>query len=134
MGITYSSNFNIMKTLTSLDNVEKAKLLHELFKENMPDFISYLYEYTESVLDSKEELITSWDNGMFGVDFWFSLTETIKAKAERYKRDLERSSSVFSNQLFDGYNAIFTAHVLVQYASRACQEPKFKQAIELLFT
>lgn len=123
-----------MQPLKLLNNVQKARLLHSLLLNEMPDFISYLYEYTESVLDSKEELRSSWKEQLFGVDFWFELAEDIKSRAERYSKNLSKSSSVFADQLFDGYSALFTVHVLTQYAVRPETDLKFKQAVELLFS
>lgn len=123
-----------MQPLEILNNVQKARLLHSLLRNEMPNFISYLYEYTKSVLDSKEELRISWNEPLFGIDFWFELAEGIKSKIERYPKDLRRNSNIFADQLFDGYLAMFTVHVLTQYVLRRETELKFKQAVELLFS
>lgn len=122
-----------MQPLKLLNNVQKARLLHCLLLSEIPDFMSYLYEYTESVLDSQNELRESWKESLFGVDFWFELAEDIKQKLERYAKDLRKSSNVFADQLFDGYSAIFTVHVLQQYTARNEANLKFKQAFDLLF-
>lgn len=124
----------MMQPLKLLNNVQKARLLHGLFLSEIPDFISYLYEYAESVLESKEELRTSWQGGMFSVDFWFELAEDVKKKTLKYGKDLRKSSPLFADQLFDGYSAMFTIHVLNQYGVKAETDLKFKQAIDLLFT
>jgi len=123
-----------MQPLKLLNNVQKARLLHTLLSNEIPDFISYLNEYTECVLDSKEELRTSWQGGMFSVDFWFELAEDVKKKTLKYGKDLRKSSPLFADQLFDGYTAMFTIHVLNQYGAKPETDVKFKQAIDLLFT
>lgn len=123
-----------MQPLKLLNNVQKARLLHSLLMSEIPDFISYLYEYTESVLDSKQELRSSWQGGMFGVEFWFELAEDIKRRTLKYGKDLRKSSSLFADQLFDGYSAMFTIHVLNQYSAKSETDLKFRQAVELLFT
>lgn len=123
-----------MQPLKMLNNVQKARLLHSLLLTEMPDFVSYLYEYTESVLDSKEELRSSWQDGMFGVDFWFELAGDVKRKTLKYGKDLRKSSPLFADQLFDGYSAIFTIHVLNQYTAKPETDLKFRQAVEFLFT
>jgi hypothetical protein len=122
-----------MQPLKLLNNVQKARLLHSLLATEMPDFLSYCYEYTEKVLDAKEELKANWKDQLFGADFWLELAEDCKRKAEKYKKELTRSSSVFADQLFDGYAAIYTTHVLLQYAEAEGTDRKFKQAVELLF-
>ena len=123
-----------MQPLKMLTNVHKARLLHSLLITEIPDFISYLLEYTEKVLDSKDELRANWKDQLFGVDFWFELAEDVKRKANKYAKELTRSSNVFADQLFDGYSAIYTVHVLTQYSVVAGADIKFKQAVDLLFT
>lgn len=46
---------------------------------------------------------------------------------------LHRSPRVFSDQLFDGYNAIFLTNSLIEYADREACKPQMKQAIHLFF-
>lgn len=46
---------------------------------------------------------------------------------------LHRSTRVFSDQLFDGHNAIFLINCLIEYADREECSPKMKEAIHLLF-
>ncbi len=52
---------------------------------------------------------------------------------KRYNVTLHRSTRVFSDQLFDGYNAIFLTNCLIVYADGEECSPKLKEAIHLLF-
>jgi len=124
-----------MQPLRMLTNVPKARLLHSLLIQEIPDFLGYLKELTETVLSDKERIKAEWKDQMFGVDFWFELAEQVHRVLAKYPKDLCKSSGVFADQLFDGYTAIFTAHALTQYVA-LCRhtDPKFKQAVELLFT
>lgn len=45
-----------MKTIDQLTNVEKAKIIFDLFRNEMPAFIEYLGVVTEKVIDEKEEI------------------------------------------------------------------------------
>lgn len=123
-----------MQPLKLLNNVQKARLLHCLLIPEIPDFLSFLYEYSGKVLNSKEELAANWKDQLLGVDFWFELAEDARTKAGTYAKDLKKSSSVFAEQLFDGYTAIYVVHVLLQYTDNHNADIKFKQAVDFLFT
>jgi len=123
-----------MQPLEMLNNVQKARLLHSLLRTEIPDFISFLYEHTERFIDHKEELATTWKDEMFGFEFWLGLAEDVQKRANKYGKELHRSSPVFADQLFDGYTAIYCVHVLIKYAETETVHIKFKQAIHFLFT
>jgi hypothetical protein len=117
-----------MKPLQLLNNVQKARLLHSLLINEMPEFLKYLNEFTETVLNDKERIAAEWKDQLFEVGIWFELAAEVQPK------DLYKSSAVFADQLFGGFMAIFSAHALVQYVTlRRNTDPKFKPAVELLF-
>jgi len=123
-----------MQPLKLLTNVQKARLLHSLLIQEIPEFLGYLNELTETVLNDKERIKAEWKDQLFSVDFWFELAEQVQKVMAKYPKDLYKSANVFADQLFDGYTAIFTAHALVQFvASGRNTDPKFKPAVELLF-
>jgi hypothetical protein len=123
-----------MQPLQLLTNVQKARLLHSLLINEIPEFLGYLNELTETVLNDKERITAGWKDQLFGVDFWFELAEEVQKVMAKYSKDLYKSTAVFADQLFGGYNAIFTAHALVQYVTNGRHtDPKFKPAVELLF-
>ena len=124
-----------MQPLKLMTNVQKARLLHSLLNNEIPEFLGYLNELTETVLNDRERITAEWKDQMFGVDFWFELAEEVQRVMGRYPKDLYKSSAVFADQLFGGYTAIFTAHALTQYVALGKHiEPKFKPAVELFFT
>ncbi|WP_374950143.1 hypothetical protein [Mucilaginibacter sp.] len=124
-----------MQPLKMLNNVQKARLLHSLLINEIPDFLGYLNELTETVLNDKERVSAEWKNQLFGVDFWFGLAEEVQRVMAKYPKDLHKSAAVFADQLFDGYTAIFTAHALTQYVANGRDtDPKFKPAVDLLFS
>jgi hypothetical protein len=124
----------IMQPLKMLTNVQKARLLHSLLINEIPDFLGYLNELTETVLNDRERITAEWKDQFFGVDFWFELAEQVQKVMAKYPKDLYKSANVFADQLFDGYTAIFTVHGLTQYVALGRHtEPKFKPAVELLF-
>jgi len=123
-----------MQPLKMLNNVQKARLLHSLLLQEIPGFLGYFSELTEAVLDDRERLAREWDNQLFGLDFWLELAGHVQAVMAKYPKELCKSSSVFADQLFDGFTAIFTIHALTRYVAGDRQtDPKFKPAVELLF-
>lgn len=129
-----SRKTQIMQPLKILNNVQKARLLHSLLIQEIPEFLGYLNELIELVLNDKERITAEWKDQLFGVDFWFDLAEQVQRVMAKYAKELYKSSAVFADQLFDGYTAIFTAHALTQYVANSRNaDPKFKPAVELLF-
>ena len=123
-----------MQPLQLLNNVQKARLLHSLLMNEIPNFLGYLNELTEKVLNDKERITAEWKDQLFGVDVWFGLAEEVQRVMAKYPKDLYKSAAVFADQLFGGYTAIFTAHALTQYVANSRNtDPKFKPAVELLF-
>jgi len=127
--------FKIMQSLKILNNVQKARLLHSLLIEEIPAFLGYLNELTETVLNDRERITAEWKDPMFEVVFWFELATEVQRVIAKYPKDLHKSSGVFADQLFDGFLALFSVHALVQYtANDGNAGPKFIQAVDLLFT
>jgi hypothetical protein len=123
-----------MQPLQLLTNVQKARLLHSLLINEIPEFLGYLNELTETILNEKESIAAGWKDQLFGVDFWFELAEEVQKVMAKYIKELYKSSAVFADHLFGGYNAIFTAHALAQYVANGRHtDPKFKPAVDLLF-
>ncbi len=123
-----------MQPLKMLNNVQKARLLHSLFTNEIPEFLGYLNELTETVLNDKEQIAAEWKDQMFDAGLWFELAAEVQRVMAKYPKDLYKSSTVFSDQLFGGFMAIFTAHALVQYITLGRNtDPKFKPAVELFF-
>lgn len=123
-----------MKPLDNLINVEKAKLLHELF----PQEIRALLEYTDNMcltIQEDEQLIRSqWENGLLTVEAWLSFVEEVRNKINKYGKRLHTHSRLFADQLFDGYVALYMVHCMTLYTTvRKHSNPKFTLAIDLLF-
>jgi hypothetical protein len=123
-----------MKTLHSFTNVDKAKLIHALFIHEIPGFLKYTQTLSAYIKEHPEEVRQVWKNQLFGVDFWFQLSEDTDRKIKRYGSQLEKSSNVFAGQLFDGYGALYLHHCLTTYTEQGKHsDPKFKTAVDLFF-
>ncbi|MVN91463.1 hypothetical protein [Mucilaginibacter aquatilis] len=123
-----------MQPLSILNNVQKARLLHSLLSSEIPRFLGYLRELTETVLSDQERIAAQWKDQMFGVEMWFELARETQKVMARYPKDLRKSAPVFADQLFGGFMALFTVHALLQYTAQDRQDdPRFKLAVGLLF-
>ncbi|WP_139112876.1 hypothetical protein [Mucilaginibacter sp. PPCGB 2223] len=122
-----------MKTIEQLMNVDKAKIIFDLFRDEIPEFLEYTQAIAEKVANDKEELLVNWNNPFLSYHQWLQLAERVASAIKKYDKNLTKSGNLFTNQLFDGYLAIFTNHCLEQYGLHRAKSPRFRQAIELFY-
>jgi hypothetical protein len=124
-----------MKPLESLNNVEKAKLLHSLFPAEAAGILQFVSGMSQTIAGEQEHQRGSWNkNELFGFDFWLSLSEQAQKTITKYGRQLEKNSSLFADQLFDGYGAVYMVHCLIIYiTTQKHANTKFTLAVDLLF-
>ena len=123
-----------MKPLAQLNNAERAKLLFEWFPQEVPDFLVFQKAITENLLRDPAQIKDHWQNQFFTAEFWLKLAAIANKVLDKYKARLAGSSRLFSDQLFDGYVALYSAHCLHEYIKYNKQEdPKLTTAVELLF-
>ena len=125
---------NTMRALDKMNNVERAYLLAKLFPDTLKELTAFVQEETERFRAQEEYMRSIWaDKTLLTADFWFGLVGNTEQILKRYNVMLHRSLRVFSDQLFDGYNAIFLTNCLIEYAERENCDRKLKEAIHLLF-
>jgi hypothetical protein len=123
---------NVMQPLRTLNNVQKARLLHALLLHEIPAFLIYTQQLSTYMRENPDEVRKVWVNQLFSVGFWFQLAEEADRKIKTYGKQLEKSSAVFSETLFDGYGALYLNHCLVTYTEQGKHsDPKFKVAVDL---
>jgi len=123
-----------MKALKEMNNVERAYLLAKLFPDTLKELTAFVQQETEHFRANEDYMRSIWaDKTLITADFWFGLVSNTEYLLKRYNVMLHRSTRVFSDQLFDGYNAIFLTNCLIEYAGTAECNAKMKEAIHLLF-
>jgi hypothetical protein len=128
----FNLNTEIMKTLKSLNNIQKAKLLHDLFHDEIPDFLKFLKGECETIITTAEQIKADWKSNFFTAELWISLAEQTSQTLQKQQNDLQNSSFLFSEQLFLGFGAAFLSHQLWRYTeTQECTDPKFKIAVDL---
>ena len=122
-----------MKTIDQLLNVDKAKIMFDLFRNEIPEFLEYTQTIADKVTQDKEELLANWTNPFLSYHQWLNLSERVNGVIKKYGKNLAKSSNLFADQLFDGYLAIFSNHCLEQYSINKAHSPKFKLAINMFY-
>ena len=123
-----------MQPLKLLNNVQKARLLHSLFLQEIPPFLDYVKHACLIIEDNREELRRDWTNGLLTPDAWIELAAETERCLDRRRKGLFASSVVFAEQLFSGFGSLFMCHQLQQYVgNNHHQDPKFRTAVDLFF-
>jgi hypothetical protein len=120
-----------MKSISQYNNVEKARALHQLFPNAVKGFIAFAKAHAQNTIDQKDELSKNWGSQPFNFDFWLQLAEEVVKKTKFYNGKLVTNSKLFSEQLFDGYLAIYTNNCFDLYSRQDDCPAKLKQAIAL---
>ncbi len=122
-----------MQPLQILNNVQKARLLHALFIHEVPAFLDFLESQCQVIDENRDAVKSEWNQRLLTADLWLELAQETARCLKKYGKTLRNNSSVFSEQLFFGYGAIFMNHQLQQYVeNNRHADPKFKTAVELL--
>ncbi len=122
-----------MKELTKMTNTEKARLLHDLFPEEMPHLLEYMLTICADLKENEESHRQNWTSGIMTFNLWLRLSEQAAMLIKKFRRDMEKSSRIFSYQLCFGYTAVYLNDQIIKYAAQEIQHPKFKLAINLLY-
>jgi hypothetical protein len=123
-----------MKPLNKRSNVEKAKLLFDLFPQEIPNFILFAKQITQAINDDPENLKNKAIDQIHTTEFWRNLASNANKKLDEYGDKLANRSRLFSVELFDDYNSIYACYCLHQYMiSQKYKDRKFRTAVMLLF-
>ena len=121
-----------MKAITQMNNVEKGKLLADLFPEEMEGMVDAIKGAFDYLMDNEAEVRREWDTNLLPTDFWFRTAKQVGNAIELQGARMVKKPRVFADQLFDGYNALFTVDTLVRYRI-VSDNKKFQYAIQMLF-
>ena len=115
-----------------MNNVEKGKLLAALFPEQLAGLLESITQAYRYLSDNEESLRAGWQDKLITFGFWQRNAEGVQAAVTQYGSRLTKSSSLFADQLFDGYYALFTIDCILKQAKDS-ENPKYRQAVALLF-
>lgn len=121
-----------MKSLDEQTDKEKAKLLHQLFPDEIRRFIVFAETQTKKIISSPDALRENWQGDLITVEVWVELAERARAIFDKYKQKLDADSSLFADQLFDAYQSMLTRHCLQQF-NRYTGNQRFIKTVHAFF-
>lgn len=122
-----------MKTLTELSNIEKARLLGQLFRRELPMIVESIEATCKQFLKEEAYVRAHWDNGFLQVDLWYTVVRELEVQIGKYRFDMGKSPNVFADQLFYGYRAMVSVQSLLKMDDINNGASSLKQAINLFF-
>lgn len=121
-----------MKPFDELNIIDKAKLLHELFPDEIKGLIEFILQTANELTTNPEKVKDNWGGKQFSADAWVELARDTDRRIVRNFDALIKIKQRFSDQLFDGYTGMFTLQCMQDYLDK-CKNNKFAEAIEFLF-
>jgi hypothetical protein len=123
-----------MKPLDKLSNMERARLLHQLFPAEIPALIEFTLSMCETVPEEKEMIVKRWEHTTISFSMLLQLAESVKANILKYGDAIHTSSRLFAEQLFLGYRAFFMVYCLEQFTkTKKHPNERFAQMAAILF-
>ncbi len=109
-------------------------MLFYLFPSEIPELVAFIEGVADTILEDQPLYQSRWDDRLFTFDVWLKQIREIKKRISRYGSKLHLSGALFSEHLFEGYLALFSAHCILLYIKdRKHADPKFVRVAELLF-
>ncbi|RYY31177.1 MAG: hypothetical protein EOO04_02220 [Chitinophagaceae bacterium] len=123
-----------MKPLEQLTNVEKARILHQLFPAEIPEFLQFVQNMSITIIEEQERIKATWKHLPCSFACWMHLALEASDNIEHYEKKMHRNGRLFADQLFDGHNTVYLVYCLRQYTeARIHPNEKFILAVQLLF-
>lgn len=121
-----------MKPFDELNIIDKARLLHELFPDEIKGLIEFVQLSANGLITDPDKVKDDWGGSVFSADGWIKLAEDVDKRILKNNDKLVTSKERFSDQLFDGYQSMFMLQCLLDYL-QVCKNSKFIDAIKFLF-
>ncbi|MBE9599868.1 hypothetical protein [Pedobacter sp. MC2016-24] len=123
-----------MKALHQFCAIDSAKLLHQLFPDEIPAFLEFVWNLCPTIRESERRNRDTWEDKDYPFDLFFkSLFDVEKAIAANPK-GLAFDPELFSSELFRGEIPRFMVYCFNLYTKvKQHPNPKFTQAVNLLF-
>jgi hypothetical protein len=122
-----------MKPLNKMDNVDRGRLLADLLPLELPKIIQYIETEAQQMSEHEQFIRSHWADGLCTADFWFGLVQNVHTKIKKCGSRLHTKHGWFADQLFDGYDALFTLYCLQEFATKTECSEQLTQAIHLIF-
>lgn len=122
-----------MKTLNQMDNLDRAYLLANLFPDEIKNLTDFIKKEADFYHDNKEQILKDWTAKHITAELWYNLIDFFERRYKKNGTRLYKNKKTFRDQLFDGYDALFSINALVNFTAQPQCSKKLKYAIYLLF-
>lgn len=122
-----------MKTLHKMNNLDRAYLLASLFPEELEPLTEFIKKEAELFIKHREYVVAHWTEKNIDANLWFGFIDNFERRYAKNGARLYRNKKTFRDQLFDGYDALFTIHAIIQYTETKACNRELKYAIYMLF-
>lgn len=120
--------------LTELQNEERARLLYKLFPDEIPGLLEFTNRLSDEIINNSDKHRAKWNVGIIDFEEWLFLSQRVKGGITAYNEAQVKSSTVFIQLLYKGYQSLFMNHCIQTYSKYgAGKNPKCALAIQLLF-
>ncbi len=124
-----------MQPLKHLTKPERAKLLHQLFPQIIPDILTYSTEFVEKIL-TNDKYFKEWekDEDLYHLPTMRTIAFDVKNRLTQDRESLENISNYFGYYLFDGLNHYIMEKCITYFLNEVeLADNKFNDAYDLLF-
>ncbi|WP_312297040.1 hypothetical protein [Chryseobacterium sp.] len=122
-----------MKTLNQMDNLDRAYLLANLFPDELKNLTDFIKKEADFCQENKEQILKDWTANHITAELWYNLITFFERRYKKNGTRLYRNKKTFRDQLFDGYDALFSINAIINFTAQPQCSKKLKYAIYLLF-
>lgn len=122
-----------MKTLNQMNNLDRAYLIANLFPDELKKLAEFMKKESQFFQKNKEQIVSNWMEKHISAEFWYKLITDFEIAYHKNGARLYRNKKTFRDQLFDGYDALFSMHATIRFAEQKECSCEMKYAIYMLF-
>ncbi len=116
-----------------MNHLDRAYLLANLFPDELKALTEFIKKEADLFTDNWERVYAQWTEKNIDVDLWFKFIANFQNRYIRNGTRLYRNKKTFRDQLFDGYDSLFTLHAILHYTEQKDCSSELKYAIYMLF-
>ncbi len=122
-----------MKKLEQMSNLDRAYLLANLFPDELQGLTEFIKKEADLFIKNRVQVYQQWTEKNIDADLWFRFIDNFQDSYSKNGTRLYRNKKTFRDQLFDGYDSLFTFHAILHYTEQKACSSELRYAIYMLF-
>ncbi len=122
-----------MKALKEMDNIDRAFLFAKMFPDELRDITEFIKTVADEYSRNEDFVRSIWTGNPIDIDTWYELVANFRHRYTANGTRLYKNCQVFRDQLFDGYDSLFTVDALLNYTQQTKCSTELRHAIFLFF-